>query len=406
MPQRRNVKQPESAANIADIVTGKAIFAKINASMVKYLLMVTLLAISGCQFKTENLSQADVKNEIRHAKGLDIQTFDGYSVVTVSSPWPNSSKNYQYVLRKKDAQIPTSLVSLPTINVPVKSIVVTSTTHIPSLEMLGTWQTLVGFPHLDYISSDKVRAHFEAGKVRELGVNQNLNTELLVDMQPDVIIGYGIDNSNPTLENLKRNGLKVIINGDWNEKTPLGKAEWIKLFGALYGLEAKADSIFSKIESDYNQALAMAKKVTKRPTVLSGALYENRWTLPQGDSWAALLIRDAGGKYLWADTKGTGSLTLSYEQVLEKAQNADFWISPGYFRSMSEIEQNNPHYKKFKAFQAKNVFSFTNKTGKSGGVLYYELGQNRPDLVLKDVIKVLHPELLPNYQPFFFQRLP
>lgn len=398
--------QPESGANIDLNLAGKTTFVEIIARMVKQFLILMLLAISGCQLKSENASNVSEESEIRHAKGLHIQPGDGYSVVTVRNPWPNSTKSYQYILKKKNGVIPKSMADLTVINVPVKSIVVTSTTHIPSLEMLGTWQTLVGFPHMDYISSDKVRAHIDGGKVKELGVNQNLNTELLVDMQPDVIIGYGIDNSNPTLENLKRNGLKVIINGDWNEKTPLGKAEWIKLFGALYGLEAKADSIFAKIESDYNQALALAKNVTKRPTVMSGAMYENRWTLPQGDSWAALLIRDAGGKYLWDDTKGTGSLTLSYEQVLEKAQNADFWISPGYFRTLMEIEQNNPHYAKFKAFQTKNVFSFTNKTGKSGGVLYYELGQNRPDLVLKDVIKVLHPELLPDYQPFFFQRLP
>ena len=123
---------------------------------------------------------------------------------------------------------------------------VTSTTHIPSLEMLDEVNSLVGFPHCDYISSDKVRARIDAGKIKELGNNHDLNTEVLLDLQPNVIIGYGIDNKNPTLDNLQKSGLKVMLNGDWNEETALGKAEWIKFFGALYGKQKQATELFTK----------------------------------------------------------------------------------------------------------------------------------------------------------------
>jgi iron complex transport system substrate-binding protein len=283
--------------------------------------------------------------------------------------------------------------------------VATSTTHIPSLEMIGVTTTLVGFPHCDYISSKKVRVRIDAGKVKELGNNHDLNTEVLLDLQPDAIIGYGIDNQNSTLDNLQKSGLKVMLNGDWNEETPLGKAEWIKFFGALYGKQKQANEIFSKIEKDYLNTVKIAKNAKVKPTVLAGDMFEDRWYLPKGTSWGSILLKEANGNYLWKETSGTGSLSLSFETVYFKAKDADFWITSGQFSTLSEMTNSNPHYAKFKAFKNKNVYSFSGKKGKTGGILYYELAPNRPDIVLKDIVKILHPELLPSYTPFFFEKL-
>lgn len=345
------------------------------------------------------------QNEVRHAKGFSIVNYDGYSVVTVSNPWPKSNKTYTYILKEQQAKVPDSLAKFSSINVPVKNIVVTSTTHIPSLEMLGKENTLLAFPHLDYISSESVRKLIDAQKIKELGTNQTLNTEVLIDLQPDVIIGYGIDNNNPTLDNLQKSGLKVMLNGDWNEETPLGKAEWIKFFGALYGQQKKASEIFEKIEKEYLKTIETAKRATTKPTLLIGDMFEDKWYLPKGTSWGCLLLKEAQSDYLWKDTKGTGSLALSFETVFEKAKDADLWITSGQFSSLKAMTDANPHYDQFKAFQNKNVYSFTRKKGKTGGVLYYELAPNRPDIVLKDIVKILHPELLVGYEPFFFEKI-
>ena len=148
--------------------------------------------------------------------------YKGFSILKVSNPWPEANKIYTYILKEKNGIVPDSLKNNHTINVPIKNIVVTSTTHIPSLEMLGEENSLIGFPNLNYISSQKVRTLIDDKKIKELGTNQSLNTEVLIDLQPEVIIGYGLDNSNPTLDNLEKNGLKVLLNGDWNEQTPLG----------------------------------------------------------------------------------------------------------------------------------------------------------------------------------------
>ena len=364
-----------------------------------------ILSFVQCKKEISANTKIISQNEIHYAKGFSIVNYDGFSVVKVTNPWPKANKSYSYILKEKNGIIPDSLKKNTTINIPIKNIVVTSTTHIPSLEMLGFEKTLVGFPNLNYISSEKVRTLIDSKKIKELGSNQTLNTEVLIDLQPEVIIGYGLDNSNPTLDNLEKNGLKVLLNGDWNEQTPLGKAEWIKFFGALYGKQKQANELFSKIEKDYLKTVEIAKKATSSPTILAGDMYEDKWYLPQGTSWGCQLLKEAKGDYLWKETSGTGSLSLSFETVLVKGKNANLWITSGQFSCLKEMIDANPHYAQFKAFQNKNVYSFAGKKGKTGGVLYYELAPNRPDLVLKDIVKILHPELLVGYKPFFFEKL-
>lgn len=375
-------------------------------SLKKHLLFLAVLFhLLGCKKQTNIDLTSVAKNEVRYAKGFSIQRYFGYSIVTVKNPWPKATKTYTYILKEKNGVVPDSLQHYQTITIPIKTIVVTSTTHIPSLELLHEEQTLVGFPHTDYISSEKTRALIEAGKVKELGNNQDLNTEVLLDLQPDVIVGYGIDNSNPTLDNLQKSGLAVVLNGDWNEETPLGKAEWIKFFGAFYDKQKEAEALFTTLEKDYLRTLEIAKRATTSPTILAGDMYEDHWYLPKGESWGSILLKEAHGAYLWEDTKGTGSLSLSFETVFEKAKDADFWITSGQFSSLQELIASNPHYAQFNAFKNKKVYSFSSKRGKTGGILYYELAPNRPDMVLKDIVKLLHPELLPGYKPFFFAPL-
>lgn len=345
---------------------------------------------------------------ISYAKGFVISNFENYTVLEIKNPWPKSEKSFRYAL------IPREMAPKVTLNTddfdailltPIESIVVTSTTHIPALELLNVEVSLVGFPGTEYISSITTRQRIDQGHVRELGKNEGINTEVLLELNPDVMIGFGIDGNNKTFETVQKSGIPIIYNGDWVEASALAKAEWVKFFGALYQKEKEADVIFKQIETDYLEAKSLAAKVKNRPTVLSGAMHKDIWYLPSGTSPEAQLLKDANVDYLWSDTKGSGSLALNFESVLVKAQAADIWLNPSFYPSLQAIEKANSHYTKFKAFQEKEVYSFVNKTGETGGVLYYELGMARPDLVLKDLIKICHPELMEDYQPFFFERL-
>jgi iron complex transport system substrate-binding protein len=356
--------------------------------------------------KEVSLVVASVSNdEIQYAKGFSLKQFEDFSILTVNDNWSNSENEFVYILHKANVQIPDSLQNYTSIEIPVSKIVVTSTTHVPSLEALGVESTLKAFPTTDYISSEKTRALIDAGKVIDVGSNQSMNTELLLDLEPEVVVGIGITDDTKTYSNLQKNGLKVLYNGDWAEQSPLGKAEWIKFFGALYDLDGKAKDIFETIEKEYLKTKKIATNSLNRPTVLSGAIYQEHWYLPQGKSWMAQLLEDAGSNYLWKNSQGIGSLSLSYEEVLNKAQNADFWIGPGQFTTFDEMIKSNGNYQYFKSFKNKNVFSYSSKKGKTGGLIYYELASNRPDLVLKDLVKIFHPDLVPNYQLYFLEKL-
>jgi iron complex transport system substrate-binding protein len=375
--------------------------------VLRVILFLAIIPFIGCKKSSENSKNtlSNFENSIHYAKGLEIYKHQGFSIVKITNPWPDAKENFTYILLEKNGIIPDSLKQFSIIQIPIKSIVVTSTTHIPALELLGVENTLMGFPNTDYISSVTTRKLIDAGKVREVGVNESLNTEVLIDMKPDVIVSFGLNNSNPTLDNLQKSGLNVMFNGDWTEQSPLGKAEWIKFFGALYGLDDKANTIFSEIEKEYKATLALAKKATSKPTVLSGAMYQKIWYVPQGESWASLFFKDAQSNYLWSNTKGSGSLSVPFEVVLEKAQNADFWMAPGDFSSLKQMSDSNPHYDQFTSFKNKKVYSYSINKGAKGGIIYFEWSPTRPDWVLKDLIKIFHPELLPNHKLFFFQKL-
>lgn len=241
--------------------------------------------------------------------------------------------------------------------------------------------------------------------VRQLGKNEGINTEVLLELQPDVVIGFGVDGTNRTFETIKKSGIPVIFNGDWVEASPLAKAEWIKFFGLVFNKEKEADSIFKTIETNYLEAKKLASKAQKKPTILSGAMHNDIWYLPNGTSTEAQLLKDANTHYLWNDSEGTGSLSLSFETVFVKAKDAEIWLSPSNYESLEALKNGNELHTMFKPFQNNTIYTSTNTKGASGGVLYFELGTTRPDLVLKDIIKICHPELLKNDDLYFFKRL-
>lgn len=340
-----------------------------------------------------------------YAKGFYLHDYEDFQILTVTSPWKDASKNFRYLLAKNGVKIPDSLKNLTLIRVPPEKVVVTSTTHIPSLEMLNVEKTLVGFPETGYISSPKTRKLIDADKVANLGANEQINSELLLSLKPDLLVGFSIDQHNKAYNNFEKSGIPVIYNGDWTENTPLGRAEWIKFFGYLYGKSQQAKSIFQEIEMEYALTAASAAKVSNRPTVLSGSLFKDVWYLPAGQSWQAQFFEDAGAQYLWAETEGTGSLSLSLENVLAKARQVDYWVGVDSYSTLEALTSANPHYAKIEALQNGKVYSYSTTNSNGTGNMYFELAPNRPDWVLKDLVKIFHPDLLPDYPLKFYQKL-
>tara|TARA_R110002051_G_scaffold315_2_gene1415 strand:- start:5668 stop:6816 length:1149 start_codon:yes stop_codon:yes gene_type:complete len=381
--------------------------------MFKHLLFLSfLLFLCGCkeQKKDSSLLQTRINSSsITYAKGFSIENkASGVTIIKVFSPWPNAEATYTYVLIPKEKQ---ALITLnknefdAIITVPVENVVVTSTTHIPALEELGVLDKLIGFPDTKYISSKATRVRVENRQIKELGVNESLNTEAVLALKPSIIFGFAVNGENRIYETIQRSNIPVVYNGDWVEETPLGKAEWIKFFAPFFDKVEEANTFFAEIEKSYLDAKELAATSTQKPTVLSGALYKDIWYLPGGKSWAANFLNDANAEYLWKDTHENGSLSLSWEGVLDVAKHAEYWIGPAQFDSYQEMELSSKHYLQFDAYKRRKIFTTANTMGDTGGTLYYELAPQRPDLVLKDLIHILHPGLLPNYEPFFFKPL-
>jgi len=377
--------------------------------MQKTLILFSLISILfSCQEIKKSPSiekEQTVNSGIEFAKGFNISYHEGYKVITLKNAWPGAEKEFKYALIENGTVLESPENYDAIVTVPIDEIVVTSTTHIPSLEMLEVDKSLIGFPNLDYISSEATRKRIADGQITELGKNEDINTEVLIEINPDLVVGFAVDGNNKALNTIKKTGIPVVYNGDWTETSPLGKAEWIKFFAAFYNKEAKATEIFNTIKTEYQKAKKLALQAKKSPTVLSGAMYKDVWYLPQGESWAAQFIADANGNYIWKDTKGTGSFSLSLESILDKAEHAEIWIGPSYYTNLNQLQEAHAVYEQFDAFKNNEVYNFTNKVGETGGLLYFELAPNRPDIVLKDIIKILHPELLPDYELYFFDKL-
>lgn len=373
--------------------------------MKQSLLIFILLIVVSCKENknTTNSSSAHNSNsgqdiEVKYATGFEIKRVnDGYTLV-INKPWPGSTDIYTYHFSIK------STGENNEIQIPINHIITTSTTHLPPLDLLKETRSLVGFPGLDYISSPKVRAAINNGDVKELGQNQTLNVEEVLLLKPDVFIGFGVEGGNDNYKTIAQAGVPVIYNGEWTEQHPLGKAEWIKVFGVLYNKLEEAQEIFDEIEQNYLEA---KNKVTalEKPTVIGGATWKDTWYLPYGDSWQGKLIKDAGGDYIYAATTGSGSLSYNIEKVLKDGHMADFWIAPGQYTNYSKMAMDQPAYKKFKAFNDKQVYTFARTKGEKGGITYYEEASMRPDIVLQDLVHILHPELDPKYEGYFFKPL-
>jgi len=372
-----------------------------------YAFFLLLLILNSCNKEIVNKKvESTNKTTIKYAKGFDIVEKNGNKKLIIKSAYKGFNEIYEYTVYKKSLSKNLNNLDKKIIQVPVKEIIVTSTTHIPMVELLEEEKSIVGFPFSKYVSSEKTRQLIDLGKIKEIGKENDLNTEILLDLQPELIVGYSVSSADKSLSTIQKSGINVIYNGDWLEETPLGRAEWIKFFGVLFDKEQLADSIFNVIENNYLEAKKIALKSTKQQTVLSGAIMsKDIWNLPAGDSFVAQFLEDANVNYLWKNTKGKGSLSLSFESVFEKGINADYWIAPGYFSSKEQMLSSNKLYEKFNAFKEDKIYSPSIKKGKTGGIIYYELSPTRPDLVLKDIIKITNPELLPNYKFTFFEKM-
>lgn len=287
------------------------------------------------------------------------------------------------------------------VEVPIDAAATYSTTFLQGFEMIGRVDALSAHGGLQYVSSEAVTAAADAGEIVEVGDQTAPDLETLAAAEPDVVlVSAGFGGADAT-EPFAALDIPVVPNASYLEIDPLGRAEWIKLEAMLLNEEAAVTPLFEQIAADYRELAELAQTVDERPTVLTNAPFEGSWFVSGGESYTASLIAAAGGDYVFSDLEGS-TTPLDLEVVLSDAQDADVWLSAGsVFSTPEDFLANDERLAQFAAFPDA-VWPNDADLGPSGGNRYYEDGAVRPDLVLADVIAILHPDLLPDHQPRFY----
>ncbi|NCA86230.1 MAG: hypothetical protein EOM83_11760 [Clostridia bacterium] len=289
-----------------------------------------------------------------------------------------------------------------TIEVPVKRMVCLSATHLSLLDALDKMETLVGVAGADYVVSGKFKEWLANGKIKEIGIAGQYHLENLLELVPQIVMVS--PQAGQAFEPITNAGLTVVPNGDFMENNPLGRAEWIKMMGALTGAEKRSISIFDSISKSYNHLKEIAANATHRPTVLAGKQYGGFWNLPGGKSYVAQLLHDAGAEYLWSNDVNTGSLMLDFETVYNRGLGADYWRMLVYTDTTFTYDllaREDERYRNFEAFRNKQVLVCNTKL-----TTYFQQGLLQPHILLADYIHIFHPDLLPDHQNVYYHLMP
>lgn len=348
--------------------------------------ILVLFIVIGCQTKRNDIGEsASLAEEIRFAEKFRVTD----NAVQVLEPWPGAVESIEYEISE-----------------PPRKIICTSTTHLPFLEQLGVEERLIGFPGTQYITSERIIERVKDKKLVDVGNDGNLNIEMIIGLNPDLVIAFDMGGESTVLDKLVESDVPVIYNSDYLETSPLGRAEWIKFFGAIFHKREMADSIFEEVTNRYNTLKQLTNDIKVRPTVMSGVVYGDVWFLPGGNNWSAQFLQDGGGTYIMNENQKTGWLELDFEYVFEKGRTSDFWIGVSTFHSLQELQSQDNRYADFKAFQEGKVYNHTKKVGPEGGYDIFESGYARPDRVLADIIEILHPDLQESYETYYYEALP
>ncbi len=342
-----------------------------------------------------------------YAEGWSVTYHGHYKVLTLNNPWRGAAETFEYLLVQCGAPVPDGYADTPVIEVPVRRVAALTSTVLPHLQGLGSLDRLVAVDRFDYINTAAVREMIDAGDVQEAGTGTGVNTEVLIDLDPQLIITFAYGNVDyDTHPKLIEAGLPVALTAGYMETTPLGRTEWMKVTALFFNQESEAERVFGGIADRYAEMAALAAGVEERPTVLVGIARRESWRVPGGNSYFARYIADAGGSYLWRDDESTGSVPLAMEVVFEVASEAEVWLpNTGSWFGADDILAADERYADLAAVERGSVYNNNARVNEWGGNDYWETGVANPDLVLADLIRIFHPDLLPEHEMMWFHQL-
>ncbi len=338
-----------------------------------------------------------------YARYLRISHYDNCIGVDIINPWDTTKCLRRYALVERgESRVADIIAGRTVVEVPIERAVVYNSVHASMVDMLGAVDKVSGVCEVRYIDSQELQLRIKDGRVADIGEATAPNIERIIDISSDALLtspfkdaGYGA---------VEKLGIPIIEGADYMEHHPLGRVEWIKLYGLLFGERERADSIFRASCTEYLSLKALAATAQSKPTVLSERRYGSQWFVAGGQSYNATLFVDAGGDYIFSQLEGGGSIPLSFESVLDSGIDADIWVlkynSPSSDMSYGDLRGEYEPYSAFGAFKNRRVYGCNTATKR-----YYEDIPLSPHLLLREYIYIFHPELLPDFEPEYFYPL-
>ena len=369
-----------------------------------FLFSLTVLLFS-CNSKTENhkINDKPIKIETpKYAKGFNIEYYENYKVLNIFNPWDKGNIQEKiYITSEKNLTFPKNNVVIIT---PIENIAISSCTHIEFINLLDSVNIIKGVCSPELIYNSTIQKLYKEKKITNLGDAFNINIELLLNLNPQGLMLSTYNKQDNNTKRLEQSGIQLLYNNEWTESTLLGRAEWIKYFGILLDKKEKADSIFNHIEANYLSAKKLAKNIPNKKSVMVGSNFKGTWYVPGGQSYMGQLLQDSGADYYYSNTSDTQSIPLNFETVLDKFHNADVWLNAPT-STIQELFEIDSRHKLFNSAIKGEVYAFLARTNSYGANDFWESGIAHPDLLLKDIIWALYPELLTEYIPTYILKL-
>lgn len=330
-----------------------------------------------------------------YASGFEIKGVDERksTLITIHNPWQGADNiTTQLLIAREKESVPKEFDG-QILNGDAQRLVVMSSTHIAMIDAVDAIDRVVGVSCIDYISNPFIQTH--RNSVGDVGYENNINYELLLSLEPDIVLLYGVNGANPMEGKLKELAIPYIYIGDYLEESPLGKAEWMIVVSEVMGKRKEAEKYFSDIPLRYNALKKMVSESTSiRPSVMLNIPYGDSWFMPSVENYAVRLITDAGGRYIYSQNTGNSSVVIDTEEAYVLTSKADMWLNTGRANTLEELRAACPKFTDTQCFRNGNVYNNTLRSNPAGGNDYYESAIVHPDIVLRDLIKVFHPELI------------
>ncbi len=375
----------------------------------KYLSLVFILSIPffySCQEKASQISEESSSSTLIYSSShFSIEKEDYYTIITVNTPFVGADIVERYVLYPEDSLKPKIEETTHYFTTPLKAVAINSTTHLGFIEALSRENEIKAASNLNLYFSSVFQARIKEGKVNSIG-NRQLDVEQLINNNCSVLFSFAIDASGyQEAKRLRELGQKVVLIAEFMENDPMNKAAWLKVFAEFFEVSNEADLLLGQIEKEYGRVQKLANAALDQPKVMVGLPWKGSWYVSGGSSFQANYFEAAHSNYIWRDKKQEGGLPLTFEKVIQDALDSEYWLNPGAVASKEDLMAKDSRFQEFEPFKRNTIYTNYKRSNSSGGNDYWESAVVRADLVLSDLVAIFHPELLPNYELYYYQNL-